>query len=73
MMEALDLDAGTVVWVPNPNFFGPAPKLARIELTAVEDNVTATEMLKSGEYQAHTELVTSTIMRTLGPNSPPDR
>jgi len=66
MMEALDLDAGTVAWVPNPNFFGPAPKLARIELTAVEDNVTATQMLKSGEYQAHTELVTSTMVQDLG-------
>lgn len=66
MMESADLDAGTVVWVPNPNFFGPAPKLARIELTAVEDNVTATEMLKSGEYQAHTELVTSTMVLDLG-------
>ncbi len=66
MMESADLDSGAVVWVPNPNFFGPAPKLARIELTAVEDNVTATEMLKSGEYQAHTELVTSTIVLDLG-------
>jgi len=66
MMESVDLDAGTVVWVPNPNFFGPAPKLARIELTAVEDNVTATQMLKSGEYQAHTELVTSTMVADLG-------
>ena len=66
MMESLDLDAGTVVWVPNPNFFGPAPKLARIELTAVEDNVTATQMLRSGDYQAHTELVTSTMVQDLG-------
>lgn len=66
MMESADLDSGAVVWVPNPNFFGPAPKLARIELTAVEDNVTATEMLKSGEYQAHTELVTSTMVLDLG-------
>jgi peptide/nickel transport system substrate-binding protein len=66
MMESADLDAWTVVWVPNPNFFGPAPKLARIELTAVEDNVTATQMLKSGEFQAHTELVTSTMVLDLG-------
>jgi peptide/nickel transport system substrate-binding protein len=66
MMESLDLDAGTVVWVPNPNFFGAAPKLARIELTAVEDNVTATQLLKSGDYQAHTELVTSTMVLDLG-------
>lgn len=66
MMESADLDTGAVVWVPNPNFFGEAPKLARIELTSVEDNVTATQMLKSGEYQAHTELVTSTIVQDLG-------
>jgi peptide/nickel transport system substrate-binding protein len=67
MLEAIDLDAGTLSFVPNPNFFGTAPILARIEITAVEDNVTATQMLKSGEYQAHTELVTSTIIEDLGP------
>lgn len=66
MLEALDLDAGTLSFVPNPNFFGPAPVLARIEITAIEDAVTATQMLKSGEYQAHTELVTSTIIADLG-------
>lgn len=66
MLESIDLDAGALVWVPNPNFFGPKPVLARIELTSVEDNVTATEMLKSGEYQAHTELVTSTMVQDLG-------
>ncbi len=52
MLEAIDLDAGTLAFVPNPNFFGTTPILARIEITAVEDNVTATQMLKSGEYQA---------------------
>ena len=66
MLEALDLDAGTLAFVPNPNFFGPKPILARIEIAAVEDNVTATQMLKSGEYQAHTELVTSTMVQDLG-------
>jgi peptide/nickel transport system substrate-binding protein len=66
MLEAIDLDAGTLSFVPNPNFFGPKPILARIEITAVEDNVTATQMLKSGEYQAHTELVTSTMVQDLG-------
>ena len=66
MMESADLDAGAVVWVPNPNFFGPAPKLARIELTSVEDSVTATQLLKSGEYQAHTELATPTLVLDLG-------
>lgn len=67
MLESANLDTGELVWVPNPNFFGTAPVLARIELTAVEDNVTATQMLASGEYQAHTELVTSTIALDLGP------
>ena len=66
MLEALDLDAGTLSFIPNPSFFGPVPKLARIEITAVEDAVTATQMLKSGEFQAHTELVTSTIIADLG-------
>ncbi|MDO8884571.1 ABC transporter substrate-binding protein, partial [Pseudotabrizicola sp.] len=66
MLESADLDAGALVFVPNPNFFGPKPQLARIELTSVEDNVTATQMLKSGEYQAHTELVTSTMALDLG-------
>ncbi len=67
MLEAMNLDTGELAWMPNPNFFGEKPKLARIELTAIEDNVTATQMLASGEYQAHTELVTSTIIEDLGP------
>lgn len=66
MLTAIDLDAGSLAFAPNPHFFGAAPKLAGIEITAVEDNVTATEMLKSGEYQAHTELVTSTMVQDLG-------
>jgi peptide/nickel transport system substrate-binding protein len=66
VLSALDLDAGTLSFAPNPNFFGPAPKLAGIEITSVEDNVTATQMLKSGEYNAHTELVTSTMVQDLG-------
>lgn len=65
-LTAIDLDAGTLSFKPNPNFFGPAPKLAGIDITSVEDNVTATEMLKSGEYQAHSELVTSTMVQDLG-------
>ncbi len=66
MLKALDIDAGTLSFVPNPNFFGTAPALAGIDITSVEDAVTATQMLKSGEYQAHTELVTSTIVADLG-------
>ena len=64
-LTSIDLDAGKLVFEPNENFFGPKPKLARIEIDSIEDNVTATSLLKSGEYNAHTELVTSTIV----PNS----
>jgi len=66
-LTAIDLDAGKLTFEPNENFFGPKPKLARIEITSVEDNVTATQLLKSGEFNAHTELVTSTIVQDLGP------
>ncbi|NKN38248.1 ABC transporter substrate-binding protein [Agrobacterium sp. a22-2] len=65
-LTAIDLDAGTLTFEPNENFFGPKPKLARIEISSIEDNVTATSLLKSGEFNAHTELVTSTIVQDLG-------
>lgn len=65
-LTSIDLDAGKLVFEPNENFFGPKPKLARIEIDSIEDNVTATSLLKSGEYNAHTELVTSTIIQDLG-------
>ena len=41
-LTAIDIDAGKLVFEPNESFFGPKPKLARIEITTVEDNVTAT-------------------------------
>lgn len=62
----LDLDAGRLAFEPNETFFGPKPKLQRIEIHVIEDPVTATALLQSGEYQAHTELVTSTVVRDLG-------
>jgi peptide/nickel transport system substrate-binding protein len=65
-LTSIDLDSGKLVFEPNENFFGPKPKLARIEIDSIEDNVTATSLLKSGEYNAHTELVTSTIVQDLG-------
>ncbi|ODN71023.1 ABC transporter substrate-binding protein [Methylobrevis pamukkalensis] len=64
----LDLDGGRLAFEPNENFFGPKPKLARIEIQTVEDAVTATALLKKGEFAAHTELVTSTIAQDLGPD-----
>ncbi|MDB5585693.1 MAG: oppA [Devosia sp.] len=63
---SIDLDAGKLVFEVNENFFLAKPKLSRIEITSVEDNVTATQLLKSGEFNAHTELVTSTIVADLG-------
>lgn len=63
----IDLDGGRLVFEPNENFFVAQPKLARIEITSIEDNVTATQLIKSGEFNAHTELVTSTMVQDLGP------
>ncbi len=62
----IDLDGGKLAFEPNENFFGPKPKLSRIEISSIEDNVTATSLLNSGEFNAHTELVTSTIVKDLG-------
>ncbi|QND45729.1 ABC transporter substrate-binding protein (plasmid) [Rhizobium lusitanum] len=66
-LTSIDIDAGKLAFEPNENFFGPKPKLARIEITSIEDNVTATSLIKSGEFNAHTELITSTIIQDLGP------
>ncbi|SNY92952.1 peptide/nickel transport system substrate-binding protein [Cohaesibacter sp. ES.047] len=66
MPESIDLDQGVVTLIPNPNFFGPAPKLEKIVLTTVSDASTATLMLKRGTMDAHTELITPTIIQDLG-------
>ncbi|PDT01715.1 peptide ABC transporter [Rhizobium chutanense] len=66
-LTSLDIDAGKLTFEPNENFFGPKPKLARIDITSIEDNVSATSLIKSGEFNAHTELITSTIIQDLGP------
>jgi peptide/nickel transport system substrate-binding protein len=65
-LASIDLDSGNLAFEANENFFGPKPKLARIEISSIEDNVTATSLLKTGEFNAHTELVTSTIVQDLG-------
>ncbi|MCF7914780.1 MAG: ABC transporter substrate-binding protein [Spirochaetaceae bacterium] len=66
MPEKIDLDSGILELVPNPNFFGPAPKLDRIVIKTVSDASTATLMLRNGEMDAHTELITPTIIQDLG-------
>jgi peptide/nickel transport system substrate-binding protein len=63
---SMDLDAGEIAFEPNENFFGEAPKLARIEVRSIEDAVTATALLQSGEMDAHTELLTPTLVEDLG-------
>ena len=65
-ITTLDLDGGMVLMEPNENFFVAAPKLSRVELTTVEDSVAATGLLQNEEYNAHTELVTPTIIQDLG-------
>jgi peptide/nickel transport system substrate-binding protein len=62
----MNLDDGFLAFAPNENFFGPKPKLSRVEIRVVEDAVTATTLLRNGEFNAHTELVTSTIIADLG-------
>lgn len=66
MPESMDLDQGIITMVPNPNFFGPAPKLEKIVITTVSDPSTATLMLKRGTMDAATELITPTIIQDLG-------
>jgi peptide/nickel transport system substrate-binding protein len=66
MPESMDLDQGIVTMVPNPNFFGPKPKLEKVVITTVSDPITATLMLKRGEMDAATELITPTIIQDLG-------
>lgn len=65
-LKSINIDQGVLVFVPNEQFFGPKPKLTRVEIHTVEDPVTATALIKSGKYNAHSELVTSTIVQDLG-------
>ena len=65
-LTSIDIDQGVLTFEPNDKFFGPKPKLSRVEIHVVEDPVTATALIKSGEYNAHTELTTSTIVQDLG-------
>lgn len=66
MPQSMDLDQGIIVLVPNPKFFGPKPKLSKIVITSVSDASTATLMLKTGKMDAHTELITPTLIEDLG-------
>jgi peptide/nickel transport system substrate-binding protein len=65
-LTSIDIDQGVLTFEPNEHFFGPKPKLTRVEIHTVEDPVTATALIKSGKYNAHSELTTSTIIQDLG-------
>src|SRR6185437_6196156 len=65
-LTSIDIDQGVLVFEPNDKFFGPKPRLTRVEIHTVDDPVTATALIKSGQYNAHSELTTSTIVQDLG-------
>jgi len=66
MPESMDLDKGELVFVRNPNFWLATPKLDKITITSVEDAQTATTMLQNDEADAHSELLTPTMVDDLG-------
>jgi peptide/nickel transport system substrate-binding protein len=61
-----DLNAGEVEFEPNPNFFGPKPRLTRVIVKSIEDPVLQTALLQRGEYHAVTTLRTPTLIEDLG-------
>jgi peptide/nickel transport system substrate-binding protein len=65
-MVEYDFDQGHVAFEPNENWWGPKPKLSRIELNIVEDPNVAVQLIKNGEYNASIELFTTTAVDDLG-------
>lgn len=63
---AIGIDSGELVFEVNDKFFGPAPKITRIEVRSVEDAVTATALLKAGQFDVHSLLQTPTVIDDLG-------
>ena len=45
MPQSMDLDQGIVTLVPNPKFFGPAPKLSKIVISSVSDASSLSDFL----------------------------
>jgi len=64
--ETMDLDKGEVVFVPNPYYYGTAPKLKQVSVLTVEDNAVATVMLQNREADGHLSLLTPTAIDDLG-------
>lgn len=62
----VDLAAGKLTLVPNEKFFGPKPRLDRIDILTVTDTTEAVAMLQGGLLDAHSDLVTPSIVKDLG-------
>jgi peptide/nickel transport system substrate-binding protein len=62
----MNLDEGHIELEPNPNFFGPKPKLARIVIQTIEDPVQQTALLQRGDFQMTMDLQTPTAIDDLG-------
>ena len=66
-LTSIDLDGGHLVMEANENFFGPKPKISRIEIDTVEDDIAAIQLLKAGTYQGHTSgMEVPTLSQDLG-------
>lgn len=66
MLQSLDLDKGTGVFVPNPHFWLSKPKLSKVTFIYVADQQIATAMLKNGQADLDSELLTPTVVDDLG-------
>lgn len=64
--ETMDLDAGEFVFVRNPHFYGPTPKLEKVIFLRVLDDTVATTMLQNREADAHASLLSPTLMEDVG-------
>jgi peptide/nickel transport system substrate-binding protein len=64
--SSMNLDTGEIDFEPNENFWAGKPKLSGVQIRSVEDPVAATNLIKSGEYQAHTVIISSTLVQDLG-------
>jgi peptide/nickel transport system substrate-binding protein len=63
---AMDLTTGSVELAPNPNWFGSAPKLSKINIIAVEDGAAALLMMKNGEADINMSSDLPTTFEELG-------
>jgi len=64
--EKTDMDTGEVVFVRNPYFYGPTPKLDKVVVLRVLDDAVCTTMLQNREADGHLSLLTPTVIDDLG-------